>query len=99
MSRPVMVLAGVVAGSSALTGVLAATPEVPRWLLVVLAGVTAVGTAVGGVVTQTRTAPWAEVAAHRAQDGGLVAGPAAQVATGAEVEVMPAAKPADERWF
>lgn len=95
MNRPVMVLAGVVAGSSALGGVLAATPEVPRWVLIVLAGVTAVGTAVGGVVTQTRTAPWADVAARRTQDGALVAGPAAQATTGAEVHVIPAG---EDRW-
>ncbi|MGZ0150674.1 hypothetical protein ACXJJ3_26690 [Kribbella sp. WER1] len=95
MTRPVMALAATVAGASALTGVLAATPEVPRWLLVALAGVTAVGTAVGGIVTQTQTAPWKEVAARKLQDGTVVAGPASSVTTGATVDVT---KGEDEPW-
>lgn len=77
MSRPVVVLASIVSGASALTGVLAAVPDVPRWVLIVLAGVTAVGSAVGGVLTQSRTVPWADVAAKVAPEGGgLVSGPA-----------------------
>ena len=96
-SRPVVVLASTVAGASALTGVLAAVPEVPRWLLIVLAGVTAVGSAVGGVITNQRTAPWEDVAALRvagphqrgAAAGPIVAGPASDVRTGAAVEVSP----------
>jgi hypothetical protein len=87
MSRPVLVLASIVAGASALTGVLAAEPSVPRWLLIVLAGVTTVGTAVGGVVTQTKTAPWKDVAARLTEDGSVVAGPASPVPLGHEVDV------------
>lgn len=87
MSRPVVVLASIVAGASALTGVLAAEPSVPRWVLIALAGITAVGTAVGGVITQTKTAPWKDVAARVAEDGTIVAGPASPVPTGHEVDV------------
>ena len=87
MSRPVVVLASVVAGASALTGVLAAEPSVPRWVLIVLAGITAVGTAVGGVVTQTLTTPWKTVAARVDETGALVAGPASPVPTGQAVSV------------
>ena len=89
-------LASVVAGASALTGVLAAVPDVPRWVLIVLAGIIAVGSAVGGVITNQRTAPWADVAALRigpsgrgVADGPIVAGPASDVRTGAAVEITP----------
>ena len=89
-----MVLAATVAGTSALTGVLAATPDVPRWVLIVLAGITSVGTAVGGVVTQSRTAPWVDVAAKVVRDDNgapvrTVAGPASDVRTGAAVSITP----------
>jgi hypothetical protein len=88
-----MVLASVVAGTSALTGVLAAVDTVPRWVLIALAGVTAVGTAVGGQITQARTVPWVDVAAKRVEVDGdthVVAGPATTVRTGAPVDVTPA---------
>lgn len=92
MSRPVIVLASIVAGSSALTGVLAAEPSIPRWVLIALAGLTAVGTAVGGVVTQAKTAPWSNVLAHTDADGNVKAGPAASLvaAVGDPVKVVPA---------
>lgn len=86
MSRPVIALASVVAGASALVGVLAIEPGVPRWVLVSLLGIIAVGTAVGGVITQTVTVPWKDVEAlHR--DGKTTAGPASPVPTGREVDV------------
>jgi hypothetical protein len=88
MSRPVLVLASTVAGAAALNGVLAAVPEVPRWVLIALAGITAVGTAVGGVITQSVTVPWKQVAAKTNPDApGFIAGPAAVIRTGAPVDV------------
>jgi hypothetical protein len=88
-SKPVLILGSVAAGATALVGVLAAVDGVPAWVTATVAGISAVATAVGAVWTTGQVTPWPDVAAKRGQDGGLVAGPATHIATGAAVEVTP----------
>lgn len=88
-SKPVRLLYGIAAGAGAATTVLAAVPEVPRWVLIVVAGVGVVLTAALGRFTEQQVTPWAEVAARTSgvNPGTFVAGPASPVKTGAVVDV------------
>lgn len=86
-SKPVLVLGSVAAGATAIVGVLATVPGVPPWVTAAVAGIAAVATAVGAVWATGQVTPYEDVAAKRTQDGGLVAGPATHVATGAAVDV------------
>lgn len=87
-SKPVLFLALIASGGSVATGVLAAVPEVPRWVLIVLALSTALGTTWGGILTGKRTVPWEDVAAKLTPAGRVIAGPAADQPTGARVTVV-----------
>ena len=89
-SKPVLILGSISAASTAIVGVLATVQGVPAWVTAVVAGVGAVTTAVGAVWATSQVTPYEDVAAKRALDGGLVAGPATHIATGAAVEVTPA---------
>lgn len=91
-SKPVLILGSVAAGCTALVGVLATVPGVPAWVTATVAGVGAVATAVGAVWATGQVTPYDDVAAQRTQDGGLIAGPATHIATGAAVEVTPSAE-------
>lgn len=86
-SKPVLILGSIAAGATALVGVLATVPDVPAWVTAVVAGVATVATAVGAVWATSQVTPSEDVAAKRAQDGQLVAGPASVVTNGAAVEV------------
>lgn len=87
-SKPVRLLASVAAGTVVFAGGLPAlTPDQFDWIgaAVGLAGL--VITAGLAVYTEGQVTPYQDVAAKRAQDGQLVAGPASVVTTGAAVDV------------
>jgi hypothetical protein len=90
-SKPVRLLYAVAAGAASATTVLAAIPEVPRWIVIVVAGTGAVLTAALGRYTESVVTPTENVAARQQPDGVVVAGPASLVKTGDPVTVVPEA--------
>lgn len=89
-SKPVRVLGAVGAGLLAVVSGLAAIPGVPGWVPAVV-GVAGLGITVGVTkFTEDKTVPWSETGAKKDPvTGELVAGPAADVRTGAVVTVEP----------
>jgi hypothetical protein len=89
-SKPVRLLAAAAAGTAVLAGGLPAlTPDRFDWIGAAAGLVGLIVTAGLVVYTEGQVTPWEDVAAKRAQDGGLVAGPATSITTGAAVEVTP----------
>ena len=86
-SKPVLVLTAIAAVATVLVGLLATIPDVPPWVTAAAAGVGAVATAVAGVLTKARVTPWKDVAAKVTPQGTTIAGPAADVPTGAPAQV------------
>jgi hypothetical protein len=91
-SKPVRLLAAVAAGTTVLAGGLPAlTPDRFDWIGAAVGLTGLVITAGLAVYTEGQVTPYEDVAAKRAQDGQLVAGPASIVTTGAAVDVTAAA--------
>lgn len=91
-SKPVRVLAAVAAGALVVSnGLPLLTPDQFDWIgpAVGLAGLAI--TAGLAKLTEDKVTPSEDVAAKRTQDGGLVAGPATHITTGAAVDVTPSA--------
>lgn len=83
-SKPVVILGGIAAACTALVGVLATIEGVPPLVTAVIAGIATVSLAVAGYLTQNVTVPLKNVAARYVdQTGQTVAGPAAELVSGA----------------
>lgn len=86
-SKPVRLLYSIVAALGTAVTVLAAVPEIPRWVIIVVAGLTAILTAGLGRFTETKTVPLANAKSiYIDSTGETVAGPAADLKTGTVVE-------------
>lgn len=86
-SKPVRLLYSIVAALGTAVTVLAAVPEIPRWVVIIVAGLTAILTAGLGRYTEKQTVPLSNTKSiYIDSTGQTVAGPAASLKTGTVVE-------------
>jgi hypothetical protein len=85
-SKPVEVLGWVAASATALVGVLVLIDGIPPVVITVVAGVGVVATKLLSYATTKKVTPWKAVVSKITPDGRIVAGPAATLDTGTEVE-------------
>jgi hypothetical protein len=91
--NPVLIMAAILAAANVIVAGLVQLDMIDEGWLAILNLVVAALTVAYGVVTRGQVAPWADVAAKASPNGGLVAGPASNVATGTPVLVSDTAVP------